>query len=69
MDRKTKDAIESFVWGVTVGAGLEADDISNEPDGDVIRALEFTLGHKLTHEEESELVKQWQSHIMQIAFP
>lgn len=69
MDRKTKDAIESFVWGVTVGSGLEADDISNEPDGDVIKALAVVLGHPLTHDEEGELEKQWQSHIMQIAFP
>jgi hypothetical protein len=69
MDADTKQRIEDFAWNCTVGAGRDADDMSNEPGTDELEALARILGRRLSGEDIDVLVTAWRKHEMEIAFP
>lgn len=69
VDRKVRSIIENMAWEATVGCGREADDISNEPDGDVVAAVNAVLGRRMTNDEETLLISAWRRCISDIASP
>jgi hypothetical protein len=69
MDRTTKDNIESFIWNVTVGAGVDPEECSIEPDEDAMAGLARVLGHPVTGEETDVALRHWRRCLMEIAMP
>ncbi len=69
MDATEKKRIESFAWNCTVGAGVDPDECSNEPDEDAQRALSTFLGRALTGEDIDVLVRAWRRCLQEIAQP
>ncbi len=69
MTNDDKRRIESLVWDCTVGAGVDPDECSNEPDGDFLEALKECLGRSVTGEDIDVAVIAWRRCLQEIQQP
>lgn len=69
MTKEEKAEIENMVWDCTVGAGVDPDECSNEPDSDFFQALKYALGRKVTGEDIACALEAWRRCLQEIRQP